>query len=93
MVKIEIRKKLVSKPSVIYGYNDNDTIGEDKFIPIYRLYVDNKLQRQFLNIYEAAREAEHYMDLGALTIAYEKNPQSFSSVTRLDDNILKNDLE
>ena len=35
MVKIEIRKKLVSKPSVIYGYNDNDTIGEDKFIPIY----------------------------------------------------------
>jgi hypothetical protein len=73
MAKVTIKKELMDKPVDLYG--------DLRFLPRYNLYVGDKMVGRYYNIYEAAREAERQMDLGELEMAYEENPQAFSSIT------------
>lgn len=87
MVKVQIKKKLASLTSKIYGLEKDDAIPTDKFIPIYFVYVDDKLEGRYLNIYEAAREAERFMDLNTIEMAYEEHGPAIFRAT-----IVPNDL-
>lgn len=72
MAKVAIKKELPLEVS--------DINGEKTFIPIYHLYVNDKVVGRYYNIYEAAREAERKMDWDVLEVSYKENPQSFSSI-------------
>lgn len=91
MAKVEIRKKLAAIPSKIYGYHEDDNISEEEFLPVYKVYFDDVCKGSFLNIYEAARNAEKLMDVDTIEIAYEKNPNAFKSIllNNYDTNIEK----
>lgn len=75
MAKVVIKKMLPDKCSDIHGY-------EKTFVPIYFLYKDNKCVGRYLNIYEAAREAERRYDLSELEFAYQQDPSVFCAIKK-----------
>lgn len=78
MSKVEIRKWLPNKQSKIEGI---DAWGGEDFIPIFNLYIDDKRVGQYINVYDAAKEAFRQKDIDVVSIEYENNPHAFDSTS------------
>ena len=74
---ITLKKELPIFESEIPGY-------EKTFIPLYKLYQDNECIGTYLNIYEAAKAMEHWLDISEITMEYEKDPNGFDSVLKVE---------
>lgn len=72
MAKILIKKEIPNKVSSIEGIGD-------VFVPLYHLYIDDKLIGVYINIGDAAKEGERQMDCATIELAYKENPLLFKN--------------
>ena len=73
---VVLKKYLPSEQATIPGV---DSWGGKVFLPLYKIYDDDKCVATYTNIYEAARELERRTDLCELAMAYDKNPNYLKS--------------